>query len=60
MNGDLDKYFRSTYTYEESMDHYLTTVYSAPDVYTNIVGGVGIFGVEYISNYSFIDPALIN
>lgn len=60
VNGDLDKYFRSTYTYEESMDHYLTTVYSAPDVYTNIVGGVGIFGVEYISNYSFIDPALIN
>ena len=46
VNPDMDKYFRSIYLQEYKTDNYLTSLYTAPDVFTNIRGGVGIFGCE--------------
>ena len=46
VNSDLDEYLRSIYIREHKTDNYLTTLYTAPDIFSNIQGGVGIFGCE--------------
>ena len=46
VNPDMDKYLRSIYIRENQTDNYLTSLYSAPDFFSNIHGGVGIFGCE--------------
>lgn len=60
VNGDLDKYFRSVYTYDYRRSHFLTAIYSSPDVYSNIEGGVGIFGVQFTEYHGFVEPGNLN
>ena len=56
VNPDMDKYFRSIYLQEYKTDNYLTSLYTAPDVFTNIRGGVGIFGCENKVTLFLMDP----
>ena len=56
VNPDMDKYFRSIYLQEYKTDNYLTSLYKAPEVFTNIRGGVGIFGCENQVVLFFRDP----
>lgn len=45
VSKEYDRYLRSAYILNESTDTYLTTVYSGADaIYSNINGGLGIFG----------------
>lgn len=60
VNTDLDKYFRSVYAYDYQRDHFLTAIYSAPDVYSNVKGGVGIFGIKYTDYHGFVEPDNLN
>lgn len=46
VNPDMDRYLRSLYIQEHKTDNYLTSLYTAPDIFTNIHGGVGIFGCD--------------
>lgn len=52
---DMDRYLRSVYVRNLSLDRSLSYVYSTSnDVYSNIHGGLGIFGSYYIKNSYFI------
>lgn len=56
LSYDMDAFLRDLYVHEHRLDNYLTTVYSSPNIYTNINGGLGIFGCDclyvlYSSNY---------
>lgn len=56
VNPDMDRYLRSLYIQEHKTDNYLTSLYTAPDVFTNIRGGVGIFGCENKVTLFLRDP----
>lgn len=44
VSEEYDKYLRNVYIKYRKMEHDITSVYSTESVYTNIEGGVGIFG----------------
>ena len=46
LSNDLDAFLRDLYVHEHRLDNYLTAVYSSPSIYTNIHGGLGIFGCD--------------
>ena len=63
VNPDLDEYLRSVYLQEEKSTSYLTELYSTANTFTNIHGGLGIFGCDYWINVVFREPgdyAMIN
>lgn len=49
VSNELDEYMRGIVKLNKDLDHDLTKLYSTENVYSNIVGGVGIFG-SYICN----------
>ena len=49
VSKDLDEYLRYVYVHEYGLDHYLTTLYSNSNTYSNIHGGIGIFGCDSMS-----------
>lgn len=59
VNSDLDEYLRSVYNKEHQSRNYLTSLYSTTNTFTNIHGGVGIFGCDNIRNIVFLDPSII-
>lgn len=46
VSKEYDKYLRSVYVKKRKLEHDLTAIYSTEDIYSNIEGGVGIFGSE--------------
>ena len=46
VSDEYDEYLRSVYVKNRKMDHDITSIYSTESVYSNIEGGVGIFGSE--------------
>ena len=57
VSSDLDKYIRSVYVHNKSRDSNLASVYSqANDIYTNIHGGLGVFGSRRAVTYPYISP----
>lgn len=59
MTDDLDKYLRSAYIYDISLSTDLAYLYSmSNDIYSNIHGGLGIFGSYTCSSTSFIRHTL--
>ena len=56
LSKDLDEYLRNVYIYEHSLDHYLTAIYSNPKTYSNIQGGIGIFGCDCVSELPLSIP----
>ncbi len=44
LSEELDEYLRNVYTKNFGLDHDLTRIYSSDNAYSNIEGGVGIFG----------------
>ena len=58
VNSDLDEYLRSVYNKEHQSRNYLTSLYSTTNTFTNIHGGVGIFGCDNIRNIVFLDPII--
>lgn len=56
LSNNLDTFLRDLYVHEHRLDNYMTAVYSSPSIYTNIHGGLGIFGCDctywiYSSSY---------
>lgn len=52
---DLDRYLRSVFVRELSLESELPAVYSTSnDIYTNVNGGVGIFGICYKERAAYI------
>ena len=58
VSEEYDRYLRSVYVHNKSLDSSLSYVYSTSDeIYSNIIGGVGIFGsmvgvnVQFMVNY---------
>ena len=49
VSDEYDEYLRSVYVKNRKLDHDITRIYSTEGVYSNIEGGVGIFGSE--TNY---------
>ena len=56
VNSDLDEYLRSIYIQELESRNYLTALYSTANTYTNIHGGLGIFGCDFWANVDFRAP----
>ena len=56
VNSDLDEYLRSIYIQEHKTGNYLTSLYSTANTYTNIHGGLGIFGCDFRRIINFIEP----
>lgn len=55
VSKEYDRYLRSAYILNESTDSYLTTVYSGADaIYSNINGGLGIFGACWEETTTFL------
>ena len=46
VSDEYDEYLRSVYVKNRKLDHDFTRIYSTEGVYSNIEGGVGIFGSE--------------
>ena len=46
VSEEYDKYLRSVYILNTQLDNNFTSVFSTDNAYTNIEGGVGIFGSE--------------
>ena len=46
VSDEYDKYLRSVYVKSRKTEHDITSLYSTESVYSNIEGGVGIFGSE--------------
>ena len=46
VSDEYDEYLRSVYVKNRKLDHDITRIYSTEGVYSNIEGGVGIFGSE--------------
>ena len=44
VSDEYDEYLRSVYIKNRKMEHDITSIYSTESVYSNIEGGVGIFG----------------
>ena len=59
VNSDLDEYLRSIYVQEQGSRNSLTSLYSTANTFTNIHGGVGIFGCENQLVLYLIDYRLI-
>ena len=59
LSKDLDVFFRNIYLHENSLDNYLTAVYSNPNIYSNIRGGIGIFGCDCVSMLPLSVPGAI-
>jgi hypothetical protein len=49
VSDEYDEYLRSVYIKNSKTKHDFTSIYSTESVYSNIEGGVGIFGSE--TNY---------
>ena len=59
VSSDLDKYLRSAYIHNKSLNSSLAFVYStANDIYTNIHGGLGVFGSRYVISYAFLSDKI--
>ncbi len=56
VNSDLDEYLRSVYVKEYKSASYLTALYSTDNTFTNIHGGVGIFGCDFWYYVDFREP----
>lgn len=54
LSKDLDVYLRNIYIHEHSLDSYLTSVYSNPNQYSNINGGMGIFGCDCLFYFDYM------
>ncbi len=52
VSDEYDKYLRSVYVKNRKIEHDITTIYSTENVYSNIEGGVGVFGSEI--NYRIV------
>lgn len=46
VSDEYDEYLRSVYVKNRKTEHDITSIYSTESVYSNIEGGVGIFGSE--------------
>lgn len=46
VSDEYDEYLRSVYVKNRKLDHDFTRIYSTEGVYSNIEGGVGVFGSE--------------
>lgn len=44
VSDEYDKYLRSVYVKNKKLEHDITSIYSTENTYSNIKGGVGIFG----------------
>lgn len=56
VNSDLDEYLRSVYIKDLGLRSDLTSLYSMSNTFTNIHGGVGIFGCDNQLVLNFTDP----
>ena len=57
VNSDLDSYLRSVYVHNYNLSHSLLELYStAPDIYSNIEGGMGIFACEQYRYLQALEP----
>ena len=54
VSDEYDEYLRSVYVKNRKMDHDITSIYSTESVYSNIEGGVGIFGSETTYRIGFL------
>ena len=54
VSEEYDEYLRSVYTKYRKMQHDITSIYSTENVYSNIDGGVGIFGSETSYRIGFL------
>jgi hypothetical protein len=55
VSDEYDKYLRSVYVKSRKTEHDITSIYSTESVYSNIEGGVGIFGSETTYRVGFLD-----
>lgn len=49
VSDEYDAYLRALYVKRQNRDDFILSSYDYENVYTNISGGVGIFGAEYIT-----------
>ena len=54
VSDEYDEYLRSVYIKNRKMDHDISSIYSTESVYSNIEGGVGIFGSESTYRVGFL------
>ena len=54
LSTEYDTFLRNIYVKEGELEHDMTSVYSMSNVYTNIHGGLGVFGSVYRTNYNII------
>ena len=54
VSDEYDEYLRSVYIKSRKLEHDITSVYSTECVYSNIKGGVGIFGSETTYRIGFL------
>lgn len=55
VSPELDEYLRSIYVHNKQIDSYLSISYSTSNIYSNINGGLGIFGFVRSCAYPYID-----
>ena len=54
VSKEYDEYLRNVYTRNQKLDHDLTSIFSTANAYSNIDGGVGIFGSEVSYKVGFL------
>lgn len=55
VSEEYDKYLRSVYILNTQLDNNFTSVFSTDNAYTNIEGGVGIFGAVFRDSRIFLE-----
>lgn len=55
VSEEYDKYLRSVYILNTQLDNNFTSVFSTDNAYTNIEGGVGIFGAVFRDSRMFLE-----
>ena len=49
VSDEYDAYLRDLYARKESESNFILSAYDSSDMYTNIIGGVGIFGADNVT-----------
>ena len=60
VSPELDEYLRNIYVHDKQIDNYLSISYSTSNIYSNINGGLGIFGFVLSVGWPYLDGSAVD
>lgn len=49
VSEEYDAYLRDIYSAKKTVDDFILSAYEAKHIYSNVIGGYGIFGADYVT-----------